>query len=273
MKLIRNVRTLFRHPALTQEYLSYSFSKLMNSGNPIRHLPGGIKITQLSGFSEYHSCADFVSQEELDFMSKLSFESGAVIDIGANLGVVSCILANRFPDRTIHAFEPVPSTFQALKTNIKLNSCRNIRALKYALAAHDGDIHFRAMPKGSATNSITESSADNAISVPCITLDSYMRDSSIENIAFLKVDVEGYETLVFQGAERVLTQRQAAIIYYEVCPEITAKAGFDPSLPSQMLIRRGYEIFKLDRLGALNPVQLSDIRETVYDNWIALRSS
>lgn len=272
MKLIRNAKTLLRNPTLIREYLNYSYSKLIYSGKPVRHLPGGIKVTELIGFSEYHACAEFVSQEERNFMTTYPIESGAIIDIGANLGVVSCILAKRFPERTVHAFEPVPSTFQALSTNIELNSCPNISALQYAIAAHDGNTHFTETQDGRPTNSISEASGDDVTSVPCKTLDSFVKDSAIQDIAFLKIDVEGYETLVFRGARRVLEQRRAAIIYYEVSPKVTLDAGFDPALPTQMLMGYGYQIYKLDEFGALTSVQLSDIEQTVYENWIALRS-
>jgi len=46
-------------------------------------------------------------------------EKGTVVDAGANVGVFSIFAAIRHPDSTIYAFEPTPSTFEALKENTK----------------------------------------------------------------------------------------------------------------------------------------------------------
>lgn len=270
--LIRNGKTLLKNPKIARAYLSYWGSKLTNSGRAIRTFPDGIMVTELSGFSEFHSCAEFVSPREREFIYKYPMGEGAVIDVGANLGIVSCMLAERFPERVIHSFEPAPSTFRALKANIELNSCANIRALPYAVAERDGEVPFSADPIGRATNSISAQGGNSVINVPCLTLDSYVEDNSIQNIAFLKVDVEGYETLVFRGAERVLARRLAAIIYYEVCPEITVRAGYDPALPTRMLVENGYRIYRLSEQASLEPISVSVIEQTVLENWVALRS-
>jgi hypothetical protein len=101
-------------------------------------------------------------------------------------------------------------------------------------------------------------------------LDSYIKKQSINKIAFLKVDVEGYETLVFQGAEEMLKRQQAQLIYYEVCPILTKKAGFEPELPTQMLMQNGYQISKLNNQGDLVPVNLETIHQVNLENWIAI---
>src|SRR5947199_7047613 len=123
MKVARNARTLLNSPVIARDYLNYWESRIKNLGRTVRAFPYGIKISELNSFSEYHSIGDFVSHQEYEFLSKYPFGSGAIIDVGANLGLISLILAKRFPRRTVHAFEPSPSTFRALKRNRDVNDC------------------------------------------------------------------------------------------------------------------------------------------------------
>lgn len=271
MKLARNAKTLLTNPAIARDYLYYWGSKIKNSGQAVRAFPDGIKISDLNSFSEYHSIGDFVSVEEHEFLSKHPIGPGAVIDVGANLGIVSFILAKRFPLRTIHAFEPAPSTFRSFKANMELNNCLGICASQYAVADHEGEVPFNANPLGRAINSIALSSTNHTIQVPCTTLDAYARRNSITEIAFLKVDVEGFEASVFQGAQTILSQQRAAIVYYEVCPANSRNSGLDPAMPTRILLENGYLVHRVAAQGLLEPVRLSDVAHTVLDNWVALR--
>jgi FkbM family methyltransferase len=271
MRLIRNIKTLIKDPVVARDYLRYWGSRLKNSGAAVRSFPGGIKLTEFSDFSEFHSVEEFVSDEEYEFLSTHSIGDGAIIDVGANLGIVSFILAKRFPQRTIHAFEPVPSTFHAFSTNIELNACPNIRALQCAVADREGEIFFNADPFGRAINSIAFTSGESVIKVPCTALDTYAEKNSIDEIAFLKVDVEGFEASVFQGASRLLSQKRAAIIYYEVCPGNSKNSGIDPELPTRLLLENGYQICRVARRGGLEPARVSDVNQTALDNWVAIR--
>jgi FkbM family methyltransferase len=268
MRFVRNTKTLLTNPVIARDYLTYLGSKLKNSGQAVRTLADGIRISKLNGFSEYHSIGDFVSKEEHVFLTKHPMGTGAIIDVGANLGIVSCILAKRFPDRTIHAFEPNPSTHAALEANIKLNNYPNIRVLRYAVAESDGEVLFDAHPEGRATASIA-TSGEYLTNVPGITLDTYAEQNSIGKIAFLKIDVEGYEATVLRGAKRILSKQQAKLIYYEVCPNNSKNSGEDPEMPTRILQENGYKIYRIDENAGLVPVDISAVRHTLLDNWVA----
>jgi len=271
MSLIRNLKTLLTNPAIARDYLLYWESRLANAGRAVRAFPDGIRITELCDFSEFHAIAYFVSPEERRFLSTYPIGEGAIIDVGANLGIVSLMLARRFSERMIHAFEPAPSTFQAFQTNVALNASANIRAMQCAVADRDGEITFTMDPIGRATNHIAASAGDDVVKVPCRTLDAYAEENAIAEIAFLKVDVEGFEATVFQGAQRVLGEHRAAVVYYEVCPGNAKNSSIDPELPTRILEQHGYRINKLDNRGLLQPVDRSEVHHTTLDNWVALR--
>jgi hypothetical protein len=76
MKLLRNAKTLLSNPEIAWNYSSYWVSKLTNSGQAIRVFPDGIKVTGLSGFSEFHSCSQYASREEREFLQNYPLGSG-----------------------------------------------------------------------------------------------------------------------------------------------------------------------------------------------------
>ena len=105
----------------------------------------------------------------------------------------------------------------------------------------------------------------------CTTLDQFAARQQIDQIALLKVDVEGYETLVFQGAEQLLKAKQIQMVYYEVCPALSIRAGFTPEAASERLQASGYQLFRLDEHGQLQVARLEQIDETSLSNWVAIR--
>lgn len=271
MYVIRNLKTLLTNPAVARDYWLYWESRLTNSGRAVRTFPDDIRITELCDFSEFHAVGDFVSRKEREFLLTYPIGEGAIIDVGANLGIVSLMLAKRFPERTIHAFEPAPSTFHALQTNIALNASANIRALPCAVADCNGEIAFHAHPLGRGTNSIAAFAGACVVNVQGVTLDAYAAENAIAEIAFLKVDVEGFEATVFQGAPRLLGEQRAAVVYYEVCPGNAKNSGIEPERPTRILQEHGYRTYKIDELGRLQPVDISEVGRTVLDNWVAVR--
>ena len=84
-----------------------------------------------------------------------------------------------------------------------------------------------------------------------------------------KIDVEGFENLVFAGAKRILLQIRPNNIIFEVCPRFTRRAGFDPSEPARVLERAGYKIFRFMESGELQPVRPEAAVDVVLENWVA----
>jgi FkbM family methyltransferase len=146
-----------------------------------------------------------------------------VFDVGANRGLTSAAYTAVFPNATIHAFEPFPETCHAFRTNLGNNPF--IRLNEVAVSDKEGvaSLHVNTSVD---TNSLLESQAlgvssdkscqtQTAIEVPTITLDSYCKSHSIEKIDILKIDVQGAEIKVLQGAKELLQQGRIRLIYTE----------------------------------------------------------
>jgi FkbM family methyltransferase len=122
------------------------------------------------------------------------------VDVGANVGEVSIILSQRAgAGGHVYAFEPHPRIYQYLKGNLALNDCANVTATNAAVGDAPGTVRL-SDEKHDDMNRVID---NGAIEVPCTTLDAAVPKSPI---AFMKIDVEGGELRVLQGARDTLSR-------------------------------------------------------------------
>jgi FkbM family methyltransferase len=157
------------------------------------------------------------------------------LDIGANLGLYTCVIASQnLVPRTI-AFEPDSENFARLSRNIALNGLESrVQAHQVAVGAKAGT----AMLHPSARDNRGQSSIGEAppgytegtsYEVPVVTLDDHVTIAG-RTIA-LKMDVEGHEGEVLTGAEKLFTRNggyaQMEARSDEIATQLTARmAGF-----------------------------------------------
>jgi FkbM family methyltransferase len=180
---------------------------------------------------------------------------GVAVDIGANIGVWSLLAAERRPDARIHAFEPVPEVAEHCRRHLALNRLDTIVLNVAAVAAEDGDAPFYAIRTANtgASSLIARRVPADAITVPVVTLDTYVARAPLDRVDVVKVDVEGAERLVFAGGRRTLSRADAPAIFFEVDERLCAAAGTTPRAVKELLIEYGYGIFHWRR-GAFVPV-------------------
>lgn len=271
MKL-NNVATAVRRPRIFLQYLNW-LGKTWGQREATKKVRGEIQITGFSGFSEFLAVDDFMHDDEYQFFRNHDFGAGDIIDVGANIGVLSVFLARRFPEKRVFAVEPSPTTASALRRNVLLNQCSNIQIIQSAVSDKAGEILFHADPVSRGTASIAKYTSSVSLRVPACTLDQMVQENRIEKIALLKVDVEGFEDLVFDGGRDTLAARRARVVYFEICPPIAAAAGFDPLSPATKLREFGYRLFKLAEDGALIAADVQEIRQLENANWAAVADS
>ena len=127
------------------------------------------------------------------------------IDIGAHVGFWSRRLCSKFLKVT--SFEPVPDHFECLVKNTE--RYHNIERHSIALSNTAGNVYINQHIENSGMSCITDSTT--GLPVKTNTLDSY----NLENVDIIKIDVEGYEPEVLQGAERTITTYNP-ILFIEV---------------------------------------------------------
>jgi FkbM family methyltransferase len=169
----------------------------------------------------------------------------SAIDVGANFGWYTNLLAQRVGEGgTIHAFEPVPSLAGLLADSVDLNGHRErVRVNQAALGAQSGDITiytFAGLPHGHASS--TPLGRRDATPHVCslTTLDDYFERLPDQQIALVKIDVEGHELDVLQGARRLLGRRDAPIVSFEVNMACLTDRGIAPQQIADHLRLHGY---------------------------------
>ncbi len=187
-------------------------------------------------------------------------------DIGANAGFYSLVLSARFPGIHGLAFEPVPTTYNMLQENFRLNGVNRIEARNLGLSNQFGRLDFVVSDTHSGASYISQGNgAEGGELVHCEvrTLDSQVAESEWSP-DFIKCDVEGAELLVFQGGEQTLRRHQP-IIFTELLRKWAKKFQYHPNDLIAFLHGCGYDCFvpQGSRLGAFFEVT-EDTLETNY---------
>lgn len=145
-----------------------------------------------------------------------SFSLDVIIDIGSSDGGFSRKIKNIFPNATIYCFEALPNSYERLlQKNEKMS---NFHAFNVALSNEKGEIDFYKCENNTGSSSILEMNnvhkeaypftAENTkISVKADRLDEFSQDFDLQNKnVMLKLDVQGAERIVLEGAIKTLEQ-------------------------------------------------------------------
>jgi FkbM family methyltransferase len=129
-----------------------------------------------------------------------------ILDVGAHVGLVSAELARRFPQCTLHAFEPVPGTFAALQA--RLRSRRQVFCHPVAVSDRSGEVRMTAVPNSQINRIVTDEQAGSKpmVTVETITLDSFLEAHGWPGIGLLKIDTEGFDLHVLRGAREAFAR-------------------------------------------------------------------
>ena len=167
----------------------------------------------------------------LHFVGLVSDEA-SVLDIGANIGIMTSLVARKCKRGTVHAFEPIPENVSVLR-----RICRgraNVRIHATALGESSGEIPM-VMPDVGAVRmqglshvvheSLTDFSEGTHYSVPQSRLDD-LKDVVGEGVDAIKIDVENFEQFVFRGALATLREFRP-LVYCELWDNENREACFE----------------------------------------------
>lgn len=134
------------------------------------------------------------------------------VDVGAHTGTYSVSLASLC--KQVWAFEPQRSTFYALCGSVALSGLTNVRCVPCALADkhNDSATLYVVSEDGGGSSLLNQSNAIRKESVGVRTMDSTLFDIGIP-VSFIKIDVEGMEEQVLQGALNILRRDHPVILF------------------------------------------------------------
>jgi FkbM family methyltransferase len=212
-----------------------------------------------------HGCLE---PETVALLSALLSEGMTYVDVGANIGHHALIAASRVGERgAIHAFEPAPAMFEALRRNMRRNGCRNVSCNNCALGDQQGVAQFYLSDiSHSCANSLarTVHVTDRQVSISVRTLDDYAVAAAINRLDVLKVDVEGAELMVLRGAERTISQFQPLIVLE--FSKHTIAFGYEAAELAQTLRNLEYELFTVGTM----PLTLHSHSDELFYNVLAV---
>jgi FkbM family methyltransferase len=133
-----------------------------------------------------------------------------MVDIGANIGVHTVCLAREHRGRVL-AFEPDPDSYESLVANLELNRCSNVEAVQKACSAHSGRAKMVQGSQPDPAMRRVEPSDEGDIGLTTIDAEVHRLGRPV---ALLRIDAEGHEAAVLDGARRVL-ERQTPVILCE----------------------------------------------------------
>lgn len=138
----------------------------------------------------------------------LSRSHELALDVGAHVGAVSAYLARKFAK--VIAFEAIPSTFGFLRRNTE--GLSNVTALNIAIGPEAGEVFLAHYPKhgqlSHVTGDVQEDKTARIGPIPVRTIDSM----ELSGVSFIKIDVEGFELPVLEGAVGTLERCRPLIL-------------------------------------------------------------
>jgi FkbM family methyltransferase len=238
MNLVSKIKTIATNLKMLPAYLRWLSAKIVLRRPPLLDLDTGAHLGEWVSFSEYWSFQNVMPEvERLCVRRCLAANSDGkaiAFDIGANVGAFTCLMGSF--GHTVHAFEPIPETFCRLKNNVKSNGLLGRANLNcIAVGKEQGLVTFQTEEFGAATNRMIApgggeiNSATSTQVVAVTSLDDYCRSQNIGRIDFVKLDVEGMEPYVLQGAKTLLRERRIAAILIEICPVNLREVGLSPA--------------------------------------------
>jgi FkbM family methyltransferase len=171
---------------------------------------------------------------EMAFVLHLLRPQDLFADIGANVGSYTILAAGAAGARCI-AFEPAETTFETLRANIRLNDiAERVDTIRSAVGSAEGEVRF-TVGQDTVNHVAANGEVSDITTVPITTLDRALGGRSARA---MKIDVEGFEANVLEGARSTLANPSLLAVIMETNGSGSRYDSDDASLHFTML---GYE--------------------------------
>lgn len=198
------------------------------------------------------------------FLKRYLKDADTVVDVGANIGDLTLTAASVIGARgRVYSIEAHPRIYGFLRKNIALNNRSNIILFNLALGDKESEIFFSDF-RGDDQNHVSENSG--GLSVKMARLDDLPLLES--RIQLLKIDVEGYEKFVLDGASTTL--ERVSCIYFESWERHFSRYGYACRDVINLLTKKGFTVLKFAGDESVAKVKV-DHSSTTCENLLAVR--
>ncbi len=186
------------------------------------------------------------------------------VDVGANLGWHAVHAAKHATVETVVAFEPDPFNAWLLDRNLAANGIDNAVAVSCAIGAARGTARmYRYRGTNYGRHNLAIDYGYGSRLVPIADLDSALAGLGLSSrrVRVLKIDVEGHEPAVIEGAARTLDNSDAVVLEYS--PDLGRAGGLSASAMLERLHGAGFRPHRLAMGGTTSPMTLTELQQTV----------
>lgn len=220
-------------------------------------------------------------KEEMDRFCSEVRDGITFVDVGANVGLYTALALRRMPKSgTILAVEPARENFLFLEKNISSNRISGSRvkviAEPLAVADREGEGLLHKNPGNKGDNRLyRDAMLQDSEKVHVTTLDRLCARHGISQVEIIKMDVQGMEKRVLDGAKKILGSSRVCVLFLEFWAGGIERAGDSPGAIFEDLASMGFQIFEPVKK-QLQPIEIHEaIRRTQgrkYMNLVARKT-
>jgi FkbM family methyltransferase len=226
----------------------FGFPRLPESGALLSFAP--VRLPALLPTDWGHRQIAWLGFYELDLTRRLvalARSGGVLVDVGANAGYFSCLWAASNCANRVYAFEPSPRNMNMIAGNLQRQRFRQqIQVFGIALSREPGIANFDLGPsEQTGWGGLALRPSDQTLRVEVKRLDEVLPAGL--HVDVLKIDTEGADAWVMEGAERIIREKRVRHIFFEENRERMSKLGIPPDAARTMLTEFGYTVRALNR--------------------------
>lgn len=202
-------------------------------------------VARLVFYFDYHEPIEF------RFLNHFISKEMICVDVGANIGMYTLFFAKRA--KLVYSFDPLVIAFQKLEKIISDNHLSNIVCVEKAVSSQNQKLGLVMCNDSSRTYTTLAREVNIQNFVEAVSLDNYFAVERIERLDYLKIDAEGAEASILQGARYTINQ-------FRPCIQVEIANGFSDRQPENefticdYLSQLSYQMFKIDsRVNGLTP--------------------
>ena len=204
---------------------------------------------------QYYFFGTYLLEEHLlEAWRGFSRDASVVFDVGANAGIYSLAALDAQPRAQVHAFEPTPEIAARVRHTAEINGLAGLVVHEVAVSNYDGQAILRTCDPADGGNEgmnfiVRDRNEDGALRVPAARLDTVCAERGIERVDLVKIDVQGSEGDVLEGAAGLLARGAIGVVFMELnfapergdaCPATSSvkrleAAGFEFAAPNTAL--------------------------------------
>jgi FkbM family methyltransferase len=167
---------------------------------------------------EYLGCmGDRFELDTVALLSALCREDTRALDVGANIGLTALTMSQICAKGKIAALEPVPQTYEMLQANLSSAGIENVTAFNFGAGSRDDIFPMQACSENLSGAFIADQhevhkTGQFAVHVRIKVIDRVFPELGLDRLDFMKIDVEGFELEVLEGAKQTLERYKPLVL-------------------------------------------------------------